>query len=475
MQHYKSEDFEKYMVHYYKAINYLQLGQPEEALVEARRITLRSNAQEDEKGTSPRYTSDAFAYMLQGLVYEKNRDINNAFIAYRNAADLYLGHKGNYYGIEMPLQLKKDLLRTAYLNGFTDELERYEQLCNLKYGGESGGDELILFWENGLAPIKKEQNLFFSLTDEGSGGLLFVDASGSFRIPFSVGEGDRKNLKALQAIRIAIPAYEQQNLQYREATLLHNDTLLHIEAAQNINNLALATLRQRMVKELTLTLSRVAVKKLAEIAAMPKDDDEKASKEKARKGLALGIKLFAFASEKADTRNWQSLPHSIHYTRVPLQQGTNQLSLKLEGNNSKQEAYNGRINIHIGGNACTHTTKELIGAVAVKAAPRSFSACKRRWLGVCATSSGSCSAFCSVGCFEIFHPAHRPDDLVDVALGYGCCAFFYLAIHQFCNAAFDVVDDFIAAFIAGEVSPEAFYIALQTFVSSVFYRNYPAG
>ena len=44
MQTYRGEDFEKFMVHYYKALNYLYLGQMEDALVEARRISLRSYA-----------------------------------------------------------------------------------------------------------------------------------------------------------------------------------------------------------------------------------------------------------------------------------------------------------------------------------------------------------------------------------------------------------------------------------------------
>ena len=338
MQRYKGEDFEKYMVHYYKALNYLQLGQSEEALVEARRITLRSQAQEDKAGGTSKYANDAFSFMLQGLIYEQSRDINNAFIAYRNAADLYLQNKGIYYGIPMPLQLKKDLLRSAFLNGFRDERERYESLFNLKYDGGSGGDELIVFWENGLAPIKKEQNLFFSLSDGGAGGLVFVDGSGSFRIPLHLNtDSDKGKLKALQTVRVAIPAYEQQNLYYRQASLLMNDSAHVIEAAQNINDLAFATLRQRMVQELTLTLSRVALKKLAEIAATPKDEDKEKSKEKkqSRAGLAFGIKIFAFASEKADTRNWQSLPHTIHYTRVPLRKGANQLSLILTGSSTK--------------------------------------------------------------------------------------------------------------------------------------------
>lgn len=44
---------------------------------------------------------------LQGIIYEMGGDINNAFIAYRNAADVYLQSNDTYYGVELPGQLKK--------------------------------------------------------------------------------------------------------------------------------------------------------------------------------------------------------------------------------------------------------------------------------------------------------------------------------------------------------------------------------
>jgi len=332
MEGYKGEDFEKYMVHYYKALNYLQLSQPEEALVEAKRISLRSYAQEDKNGSKNLYTSDAFSFMLQGLIYEKNKDINNAFIAYRNAADIYLNNGGNYYGVEMPQQLKKDLLRTAYLNGFTQELERYEQLCHQQYKKEEAFDgEVILFWENGLAPVKGEQNLFFTLTDAGGGNFVFVDGTGLFQIPFDFGSGfnDRAKLSSLKTFRIAIPRYMQQPEYFQQAVLSLNAVSYQLEEAQSINDLAFATLKERMIKDLSKTLTRLAIKKLAEAAAKPAEDEKDKDKKARKEALSLGIQVFSLASEKADTRNWQSLPHTISYVRMPLQKGSNHLALEL--------------------------------------------------------------------------------------------------------------------------------------------------
>lgn len=36
-------------------------------------------------------------------------------------------------------------------------------------------------------------------------------------------------------------------------------------------------------------------------------------------------------TEAADTRNWQTLPHTIYYTRVPLKAGRQTLTIAFEG------------------------------------------------------------------------------------------------------------------------------------------------
>ena len=334
MQTYKGEDFEKFMVHYYKALNYLYLGQDNEALVEARRITLQSYALQDKKNNNEnRYSDDAFSLMMQGIVYEQDRDFNNAFISYRNAADIFLKKDNMYYGISLPLQLKKDVLRTAIINGFTDEMQRYEKLFNITYQKEEvpEGGELVVFWENGLAPVKQEQNFFFSLTKDGAGNFAFIDPTGAFNIPFDAGTSinrDDPNINNLRTFRVAFPRYEEQPLVYSSAAVVANNKTYELEGAQDINKLAFATLKERFLKEMSLALSRLAVKKLAEAAVRPKKDDKNKDEKEA---LALAIQAFSFISEKADTRNWQSLPHTIYYTRIPLSKGANAITLQVGG------------------------------------------------------------------------------------------------------------------------------------------------
>jgi hypothetical protein len=343
METYKGEDFEKFMVHYYKALNYLNLGQLNEALVEARRISLRSYAQQDKTNNNPnRYSDDAFSLMLQGIIYEQSNDINNAFISYRNAADIYLKNNNIWYGVMMPAQLKEDVLRTAAANGFMDEVQRYEKLFNTTWQKKTPpeGGELVLFWENGLAPIKTEQNFFFTLTKDGLGNFVFVDATGSMNIPFDFSTNynrDNIDLNELRSIRVAFPQYQEQPLFYKSATVSVNNKQYGFEEAENINNLAFATLKERFLKEMARTLTRLAIKKLAEAAARPKKDDKNKNE---REAMAAAIQIFNLLSEKADTRNWQSLPHTIMYTRIPLQPGVNVLQISLNGPNASEKPVN---------------------------------------------------------------------------------------------------------------------------------------
>lgn len=339
MQTYKGEDFEKFMVHYYKALNYLYLGKPDEAMVEARRISLRSYEQQDKSKRENRYSDDAFSLMLQGVIYEQGHDINNAFISYRNAVDIFLKNNNQYYGVAIPDQLKKDLLRTAGLNGFTDEVQRYENLLNTRFrsAAPSEGGELVLFWENGLAPVKQQQDFFFALTKDGLGNFVFSDPSGAFNVPFDFAStrANRDDLKLedLRSLRVAFPRYQEQPVFYRSAVVALNNTDYQFEPAENINTIAFATLKERFLKEMSTALSRLAVKKLAEAAARPKKDDKNKDTKEA---IALAIQVFNFASEKADTRNWQSLPHTISYMRIPLQKGINVLEITLSGQSGKK-------------------------------------------------------------------------------------------------------------------------------------------
>src|SRR5690606_31304652 len=123
---YRGEDHEHLMLLYFKAINYLKLGDHEKALVECRRLNIRLNQLSDKYESERKYKRDAFIHNLMGIIYQASGDYNNAFIAYRNALDIYDEDYASLFSVTAPLQLKKDLLNTAWWTGFIEEFQSYQ-------------------------------------------------------------------------------------------------------------------------------------------------------------------------------------------------------------------------------------------------------------------------------------------------------------------------------------------------------------
>ncbi|MEG0795913.1 MAG: hypothetical protein RR397_05310 [Odoribacter sp.] len=330
---YKPEDFEVIMINFYKALNYLQMNNMEDALVEVRKINIHLHQLNDKyPDHKNRYQQDAFAQLLMGLIYDAAGDMNNAFIAYRNSYDIYQGDYLKNFNIAAPEQLKKDLLRTASLCGFRSELREYEKTFGFQYVPESpsSNGQLVLFWLNGFGPIKTEWGLTFTKIQKGDGAIVFHNKELGLAFPFfwnaESSESDRNSLSNVNVVRVVFPKYTERPLTYNKGALKYDHKTYSLQIAEDINQIASKTLHDRMVRELSNSLLRVAVKQGLRYAA---------SKENEWLGLAVGL-TNAF-TEKADTRNWQTLPASISYSRVPLASPENQIELNFTGSKGAKD------------------------------------------------------------------------------------------------------------------------------------------
>ncbi len=360
MQSYRGEDHEQFMMHYYKALNYAALGLAENAVVEARRITLSNNTQNDKfRNKDNRYSNDAFALNLQGMIYEMAGDYNNAFIAYRNSVEVYQKSDNDYYGVKLPAQLEQDLLRSAARAGFTGEVQLYEKIFNKTFI-DSADDtgSLILFLEEGQAPVKQENNIFLTATKNGIGSFNYINANGfntNFNFDYNAYGIGVEKLTDLRTFRLAMPTYVVQYAQPQNIFVSANGNQFAPQFAQNINNIAINVLRQRFVTEMANALARQLTKKLVEkgtealvesianSANKKSESDttetqkEKRKEERNKKAEAAGnvagfvMNMINSGTEKADTRNWQSLPAFVSYVRIPLLAGENKITINTNG------------------------------------------------------------------------------------------------------------------------------------------------
>lgn len=333
---YKPEDFEIIMVNFYKAMNYLQMGEMEEALVEVRKINIKLNQLNDKyPDHKNRYQRDAFAHLLMGLIYDASGNYNDAFIAYRNAYETYESDYLKNFGMGAPSQLKLDLLRTAYRCGFTSELKQYETDFGLTYQPQPVPEngELVLFWLNGLGPVKSEWSLEFVKQKGEGGAIVFHNAEYGLTFPFfwtsGYSEKEKNALADLKVVRVAFPKYVERPSPYTQGTVQYDNANYPFELAEDINQIAFKTLHDRMMREMATSLLRLAAKQGVEYAA---------SKQNEWLGFAVGL-VNAF-TEKADTRNWQTLPNTISYIRIPLKSSENKLILHFtspQGQTSTEE------------------------------------------------------------------------------------------------------------------------------------------
>jgi len=316
---YEGEDFEKVLLHYYAAMNYLQLNNLDEALVEAKRMLLKMQKNTDKYQSKNKYKKDAFAHNLLGIIYDAQGSYNDAFIAYRNALEVYNSDYQQFFGTTAPLQLKKDILRTAYLSGFKEEYEKYIEEFKLQSAPEKYATQkqVLVFWNNGLCPVKDQSSINFIIVPQQNGAYQIVNAELGISVPyFSSDKKTNADLLDMRFIRIVIPKYVSRNLKYTAAWITGNDKVpFQFELAENIDAIAFKSLSDRILKEIGESLLRTFLKQLAVYQA------EKEKKD----GLAFAASLYGAFSEQADTRNWQLLPSQIQYVRVPIDSAVNEL------------------------------------------------------------------------------------------------------------------------------------------------------
>jgi len=291
LQSYIGSDFERALLHVYAALNYLQLGEPDEARVEILQLDVLLNLQADGEGGA--YTEDAFARYLSGLVFEQLGEWSDAMIAYRRAYQDYRKYQ-QFFGVKPPRSLGLALLRMAEHLGLKEELRQYrkafaiEQWTSLPALQAEG--EVVLVIGTGLAPRKREESMAILAPEVGV------------------------------MVRVALPRYETKPQPVGEVRLLTEAAPVEAELVEDIDAIAIKTLQAQMPVITARALARAVVKYRAAREAGKRDE-----------GLGLLINIAGLISEQADTRSWSTLPQRIYLARRFLAPGRHDVSLQLLG------------------------------------------------------------------------------------------------------------------------------------------------
>lgn len=317
---YAGDDYEQVLVHLYMALNYLELGQPDDARVEALQVDIKLR-EIGEKIPESKFTEDALSRYITGLIYEELGEWSDAMIAYRKAYEAYKKYQVNY-GLAMPDMLKHDLLRLAQRQGLKDEAALYrkefgiEPLPKTKNKPELEG-ELVFVLNNGLAPIKREKSVGMWAPPP----AVVVDIS-------------KKKAPATPAmpvlVNIALPYYESRPNNVLSARVSVSDKQTSSQLMEDIDAIAKASLDSRMPAITARSIARAVAK-----GAIQQSVDKAGSNRDSDAGAALLgsflVRVAAAATERADTRSWLTLPANIQMGRLSLPPGSYDVTVELLG------------------------------------------------------------------------------------------------------------------------------------------------
>jgi len=289
IQAYAGEDFERVMIHLMSGIGYLQAGQLDEALVEARRLDTLLAIYNDKYDKKNVYKEDAFARYLSGMLYEADGQWDEAFIDYRRAVKVYL-EDYRTYGTGLPDILIADLVRAASIVGRIEEIEnlvpgdRINHLTQSDDRPDQGKVVFITF--AGYAP-RKVHDMVIVPTFYGPIGVAF---------PRMV---------------VTPPTCSNGRLTlYGENHFFEADLAL----VEDINSIAVKGLDDRKGRIMAKAIARAVAKQVAIHSIVRSRDNQ----------MVIGtiLNLFnIFLVERADTRSWRTLPGRIYMTRIYVPTG----------------------------------------------------------------------------------------------------------------------------------------------------------
>ena len=278
---------ERILLHVYQALNYLESDQPDAALVEARRIDFGLRRIDNRFGREP-HGGDAFARFLAGLIYERHGEYSDARISLRKALAVYDAYPDDQ---PAPRELLRRLVLLSERDGLGDEAREYRQrLAEQPRPLPAEHGEVFIILHNGLAPALES----YSLTVQ----------------DFTTG----------YYYRIALPGLRLRRGAATRAVASSDNHRATSEPVENIESIA----RRDLDAALPGLQARAIARNVARHQASRAVSEESET-------LALLLNFFATAAEQADTRNWRTLPASLHLLRLPLPAGTYDIEVELRG------------------------------------------------------------------------------------------------------------------------------------------------
>lgn len=273
MIQYKGESYEKFLLNSMNAINYLMLGDYDAALVECRRINSKiSNFKMEGREA---YELSPFASYLSAIIWESQKKYDDANIEYEAAYKLDPTIAG----------LRGDLIRSAKLAGREQSLEKWKKefksdrmALDEEYNGRGNGEVIVIFQQG----------------------------FGAKKVP----RRDQPRFPTLQTeyLKTSVAAVEVTPLESSTGKFYTQTTKSRV--VYDIDRMSMITLDK--------DYNSLVVRRIGGIAAKAVMSDQIRQKNELLGSVAW---IAMNIADRADLRQWSTLPSKIQMARIFLKPG----------------------------------------------------------------------------------------------------------------------------------------------------------
>ncbi|MFP4418769.1 MAG: hypothetical protein ACLFSB_16025 [Chitinispirillaceae bacterium] len=329
---YRSRRFEQVLLHQFLSFNYLAGREPDESLVETRKMQLVFDRFKSKDRRTEKYNDDGMAHFISALVYQAQGDRDDEAIALYKSVSAYRGN-----GMGIPVLIRDYAYHQLKEAGRTHDIDELSlsPVSRSVYAdsGYAAQTEIILIGFAGRAPVLKESIFWGTFVH---GGLLtgyYVEPDGDTLstsiaappIPPSelakARDGDKTGIGKTFHIKFALPAVvERESL--TDHFKVYSDGSGDAKASSMISDIEYL-LKKNIEDNRPTTLARTAVRVvLRTIAAQKAKSEMETGNPLLNFLLSFGTDILTDQMEKADTRLSLFLPRTIHITRIPVSPGT---------------------------------------------------------------------------------------------------------------------------------------------------------
>lgn len=279
MMQYRGEDYEKLLINVMGTINYTLLKDRESALVEVRRLNEKMEAFRQARNIQ--FEQNTLVMYLSALLWESDKNWDSAYIDYERT----------YKRDSTIPYLQEDLVRAALRAGRDDQAQKWQKKFGIKpkpQWRDKKQGELVLIYQQGWGPRKAE------------------------RPRVAVGVGDGFVSPGFPELR-SVPALTQKARLEVFPAARQNASPIHLEVSQVVYNLDAVA-----IKTLEEAYGPLIAKRVAAYVARAQVAQQLNKK---NEGLGSLLNLVAQVADRADLRQWSTLPATFQVAKVSLPAG----------------------------------------------------------------------------------------------------------------------------------------------------------